>query len=399
MTRIFFKGLNEIRAIAALMVVFFHIEVYKARDGHQSIFDLGVLNDFFSGLGEHGVHIFFVLSGFLITYLLLTEKKERKRIDLKKFYIRRILRIWPLYYFIVFLSFFVVPFMAKNIVGFEGETQFYNRILLLEEFPGLTLLLFLLFLPNLALTLRHPVAGAAQTWSVGVEEQFYIIWPQIIQRISKRYLHYAFLLIVLMPLWVELAEYMSPLMGKIGKKIVGLLPIHLMAIGGLAAYLLFFYRKSIDSFLKSKFFFAATVFLMITVLFVPVPQIVFGVVVASQILFVIQDNFKLNLRNIVLNRIGEVSYGVYMYHPIVMFICFTVIHNRIGDRGVVYHLATHITIVLGTLGVSQLSYKYFEKPFINYKNRKFTIIKSGSVEKRDELPSDSSIDAKSQEST
>ena len=63
--------------------------------------------------GYLGVNLFFVLSGYLITYLLLTEKNNSGTINIKNFYIRRILRIWPLFYFVVLLGFFLFPLIPK----------------------------------------------------------------------------------------------------------------------------------------------------------------------------------------------------------------------------------------------------------------------------------------------
>src|SRR5690606_26003266 len=76
----FFSGLNELRAVAAFGVVVHHIEAYKKRDGIESLFD-GALKPFVSLLGKNGVYLFFVLSGFLITYLLLVEINENSKVD------------------------------------------------------------------------------------------------------------------------------------------------------------------------------------------------------------------------------------------------------------------------------------------------------------------------------
>ena len=71
--------------------------------------------------GEPGVSFFFVLSGFLITYLLLKEKEFTQKINLKAFYIRRILRIWPLYYFSVFFGFAIFPYLKEFFGGVSNE--------------------------------------------------------------------------------------------------------------------------------------------------------------------------------------------------------------------------------------------------------------------------------------
>ncbi len=79
MNKVYFKGLAEIRALAALWGIFHHLELYKHRGEISSLYDTP-FNYFISHLGKNGVYIFFVLSGFLITYLLLTEKKSKEKL-------------------------------------------------------------------------------------------------------------------------------------------------------------------------------------------------------------------------------------------------------------------------------------------------------------------------------
>src|SRR5688572_17546909 len=93
--RIHLPGLNGIRAIAALAVIFSHIGLSLHQFGLKSLPDID--------LAGYGVTIFFALSGFLITYHLLIEKQRFERVNIRQFYIRRILRIWPLYYLYIAL--------------------------------------------------------------------------------------------------------------------------------------------------------------------------------------------------------------------------------------------------------------------------------------------------------
>ena len=103
--KVYLPGLNGVRFIAASMVMVSHIEQGKSTVG---------LANWFSEehpliyRGELGVTLFFVLSGFLISYLLLTEFKTTQTISIRNFYIRRVLRIWPLYFLIVFLGWVIV---------------------------------------------------------------------------------------------------------------------------------------------------------------------------------------------------------------------------------------------------------------------------------------------------
>ena len=128
--QLYFKGLNEIRALAAFSVIFHHLELYKFRIGIKSLFDFPQLNYFIANLGKNGVFLFFVLSGFLITYLLLQEKQTTGKISILKFYGRRIVRIWPLYFIILLIGFCFLPFIYNLIPGFfDGQTFYNDRII------------------------------------------------------------------------------------------------------------------------------------------------------------------------------------------------------------------------------------------------------------------------------
>lgn len=91
--KVYFKGLNGLRIIAALLVFFSHVEYVKQLIGLDNHFAIHI----FKVAGGSGVDLFFCISGFLITFLLIAEKERMNSIVLKDFYIRRILRIWPLY--------------------------------------------------------------------------------------------------------------------------------------------------------------------------------------------------------------------------------------------------------------------------------------------------------------
>ena len=93
-----FPGLNGLRFWAAFAVFLYHVEWFKARMGWPNL--MGEF-PFWGRLGPIGVICFFSLSGFLITYLLLEELRYTDTVRVRNFYLRRILRIWPLYYFIL----------------------------------------------------------------------------------------------------------------------------------------------------------------------------------------------------------------------------------------------------------------------------------------------------------
>src|SRR4051812_44139823 len=108
--RIYFGNLDVLRFIAAYMIVLLHCFFgWKAHFGHPDFIAktspqvLGKLENIFNNF-SFGVDIFFIISGFLITYLLLAEKETTGKVDVIKFYIRRAFRIWPLYFLILLIG-------------------------------------------------------------------------------------------------------------------------------------------------------------------------------------------------------------------------------------------------------------------------------------------------------
>jgi len=128
--------------------------------------------------GALGVDLFFALSAYLITELLLRERHSRGRIDIRAFYIRRILRIWPLYYFALLI---LVPAMT---------------ILPGEHMPWAYLAAFAMFGGNWACAAwGYPASSFALLWSVSIEEQFYLVWPWFVRmgQVHLRRIAYAML--------------------------------------------------------------------------------------------------------------------------------------------------------------------------------------------------------------
>ena len=165
-SKLYFENLDALRGIACLAVMFFHIPTYLVTDKESLFYRiLSVLLSFNGQGGKIGVFFFFTLSGFLITYLLYCEKDITKSINIKNFYIRRLLRIWPLYFLIILIGFVIYPCIVVNIG--------------LNYIEKANLLLYISFLSNFdVLYSSFPTNKILGTiWSVAVEEQFYLIWP------------------------------------------------------------------------------------------------------------------------------------------------------------------------------------------------------------------------------
>ena len=97
-TTSYFFQFNALRFLAALLVLVGHAESLRASAGGLSFHKL----DFFNN-GQHAVTFFFVLSGFLITFLLLKERNKTQTVQVKSFYWKRVVRIWPLYFLLLFI--------------------------------------------------------------------------------------------------------------------------------------------------------------------------------------------------------------------------------------------------------------------------------------------------------
>jgi peptidoglycan/LPS O-acetylase OafA/YrhL len=158
----YFGSLNGLRCLCILLVLFSHT-VAGATPGLEAI-----------KFGAVGVRIFFVISGFLITTLLLREKRSSGAISLRLFYIRRVLRIFPLYFLVLF---------TYTITALHTQKYDPGARLLIRYFP-----LFLIYAQNvLVLMLKsQPTILFALAWSLATEEQFYSVWPFIEKTLAKR---------------------------------------------------------------------------------------------------------------------------------------------------------------------------------------------------------------------
>jgi peptidoglycan/LPS O-acetylase OafA/YrhL len=172
-------GLDGLRAVACLAVLVDHVEQYEEWLSWPHIYGPAL-----QALGRQGVELFFVLSGYLITYRMLVEQKARGRVSIPAFYVRRALRIWPLYYLVVVVAFVAVPWLMHHVAGpyIRDAWSWY-----LDGIPGDgRLLLYVVLMPHFAYFTAPPVLCAAHLWSIGVEEQFYLVWPWLMRLAGKR---------------------------------------------------------------------------------------------------------------------------------------------------------------------------------------------------------------------
>jgi len=359
----YIKELDGVRGIAIILVILFHY-------------------NFLIGIGWIGVQLFFVLSGFLITSILLNSKKNNLKFYLKKFYWRRSLRIFPLYYLYIIIIYFV--FLVSGYPSFFEELSPYLFTYTYNYFPLFNELKF------------DPVF--THFWSLSVEEQFYLIWPFIVYFFTNLQLRYILLMIIfLCPFYrFYMGEYLLDINYNhevIGEIIYRLTPaqIDAFAIGALVP---------VFNLQKIKFD-ADSVFLLVVFAFIilgmwnfnstdnissistfgyPIGGLInfqhvwsysiINFLSLALILIVLkseESSWKIKFfGNKLLVSIGKVSYGMYVYHWILFAFFRAYIIPRVGNNILVFLSYFFLTYL-----ISRISYNYFEYVFIQLKDKKF----------------------------
>jgi len=361
--RVYFPGLNALRFYAALAVIFSHTDQnVTPRPLFATLIKPFLIDP------SSAVSLFFVLSGFLITYLLLRESVTTGKVSVRKFYVRRILRIWPLYYFVAIIGFFIFPLLFG---------QQYFLYVIYPEYPLMTmpaavkLILVFCLLPNFA----SITAPMEHLWSIGVEEQFYAVWPWIIRNKVNVVRFCVGVLIIKFAL-----APIIPLFNNFGMmRIFNELRFECMAVGALGAYA---YCNGLP-LLKWVYHPAAQLLAWGVGVYMAGREMVVNPYVTTGIalaFIVIILNVATNPRSLVrlnqslLERLGQVSYGLYLYHFPILFVVLRVTpHFMLFNDIPFYPMAVFIGTLGGTWLVAEISYRWFEKPFLDLKER-FTAI-------------------------
>jgi peptidoglycan/LPS O-acetylase OafA/YrhL len=368
---IYFPGLNGLRALAALSVVVFHL-THDFAQFNLSPYLFGTLADGSPkgfAMAGFGVTIFFCLSGFLITYLLLAEKNKQE-INIKNFYLRRILRIWPLYYLYLIIAVIIILYFGLRFNGGVLLTYIFfasNVPFILENIPH---------------TVETTLPFLRHYWSLGVEEQYYLFWPWVVKKIKNKLEVFVIAFIVI---FIALKCFFHFFfLHTVVAAIFNVVRFDCMLIGSLAAI---YYYNGHQLFLKitgSKIAQAVAwfvVLLLLTNVFHIASVIDHEIVsVVTVVLIIGQITIKNRLVNLdikLCDFLGKISYGMYVIHPLVIFFSAMLLKNISLPPAikytVIYLFVTGVTILL-----AWLSYQYFEKPFLKIKMR-FTTVASSNT--------------------
>lgn len=350
----YLPGLNGVRALAASIVLLWHVDQFAHLFGLES-YGYGA-----TGMSGSAVTFFFVLSGFLITLLLLKEQARFGSIDVMKFYGRRVLRIWPLYYLATLLTLFFFQHLPTDKLP--------------DKDLGTAFLLYIFFMPNVAYAFDFGIRSILPLWSVGVEEQFYLVWPWLFKS-SKRLprilwgIIIGFLIVKTGARFLENGPFYN---------LLRMTTIDCMAAGGLCAWAVFTeskWLKVIHSVWVQVF---CWTFLLIGIVYKPL-QITslldaetHAVVYACIIVNVSTNrNTLITLENPVANFLGRISYGIYVYHmPVICCLAYYLGPTILSIQPAWARLGVALALTFGiTVLVAKISHRYFESWFLAKKNR------------------------------
>jgi peptidoglycan/LPS O-acetylase OafA/YrhL len=370
--KIFFPNLDGLRFIAFFFVFSEHIIWAAVKTLNiQSPFWDHVLYTLFAN-GGLGVSVFFVLSGFLITYLILKEIEVRGKLNVGAFYIRRFLRIWPLYYAVLLFAFYVYPFLISFIhlnPDVFGDRQIY----------------YFSFLSNFDLIhiTKEGLKGSfltGVTWSVAVEEQFYLIWPLLFYFTPKKHYIYIFISMIIISFCFRCMHLNESFVLYFHSLSV----CSDLAVGGLAAYLSLNSAKFVTCFenipgvKRCVIYILGTVYVLLSGYFFNplVSALINRFVITLFIAWIILDqNFcrsgKMKMSNYRwISKWGTYTYGMYLLHQIALLLVLNA-YQFLNFEAVSFSaklLKASIILAL-TFLMSYVSYHWFEKYFLNLKKR------------------------------
>lgn len=344
--RRFFGSLNGLRAVSVIAVIWHHAGV--------------PYNDAMPNLlanGFHGVTLFFAISGFLIVTLLLRERERTGGIDLKAFFIRRSLRIFPLYYAVIAVYVGLVFLLERN--SPVGREFFSN------------LPFFLTYTSNWFVLLDGRVIFYF-AWSLAAEEQFYLVWPVVQKFFTQKYALGLVGVVIVVVTATQLLSTPGALSTKnLAHRIVLGIPLAI-CLGVVLAHALH-QRRSFDAL---RWFFASRLssllWLVVLLCILNWPAAPVILIHVSAVMFVGACVYRedhalapvLHLR--ILAHVGTVSYGVYLLHMLAK--------NAVARLALLAQIelsdfGLFVLTLLASISIASLSFRYFESIFLRKKYR------------------------------
>ena len=350
----YFPSLNGIRAICALMVLKIHTDWTFA--GAQRILDSGFL----------GVDMFFAISGFLIVTLLLRERDASGRIDLRQFYVRRTLRIFPIYYLLIGFLFV----LAVATYGHSTKTWDAYK----WSFP-----VFLLYLQDVV-----PIFMGVlfHTWSLSMEEQFYLAWPSIERFVRRAWIVPLLLALIAFNQLFNFRAFDTLIVAVYGpeglRRPLFLITFTPILLGVLAAHVMHDPRsgRAATALLKNRWM--PPLLLALATLVVQyagdalrgLPYAAVHVLFCMALVAMVVNPrgiFSRTLQSRPLAYLGSISYGVYLYHTMIIWLIDRVCSPR---HILLTPFQLFVLVSVLSISVAALSFRYFEAPIMRLRHRK-----------------------------
>jgi peptidoglycan/LPS O-acetylase OafA/YrhL len=364
--------LDALRFLAFLMVFCSHVVSWSPGTKITSLplFARAVLAS-----GGFGVDLFFVLSAYLITEILLREKELTGTLDVRAFYARRILRIWPLYFSVI-----VAAFLFQYGIAWAKSAP--PEV----TFPVEALVAFILLAGNWYSTGGFLSSPVAPLWSVSIEEQFYLLWPLWVRRSSRASLQMTAVVLVLVAFLVRLwlLSIGSSEAAIWCNTFARLDPI---AVGIFVAATL--HGRDVDIAPAVRVTLFSGGFAMLGVVFTgcrlqedAIPVVLgmigypLGTAAVTMIFFSVIGTRSLALSPLL--YLGQISYGLYVFHRFALDLVFK--HLRwVVDLGPAGRVVAAFSL---TIALAALSYRYLEKPFLRLKSRFAVVHRDAKVDRR-----------------
>jgi len=386
----YYPKLDSIRCFAVLAVIFAHI--FQIWTWERDTFDL-------FPLGNAGVVAFFVLSGFLITGLLLDEPTDQPLAQsFKNFYMRRTLRIFPIYY-LYLLVIFAFDLGAFKIEWSDPTAAPGGPLLTIRDtglFPWLYLTNIWIYNHASWLTFNSPL------WTLSVEEQFYLVWPFIVLFLRDRPRALVTVFTAVCALSIGARLYLFLALGYTNTtphiEVFTFTNLDFLAAGGLLALAHRRYGEAIGKYgvplllLGLVMYYATVQFTdhsrALAAVYWTFGKFGMAVAAAGLVLYSLHSNPRYTLlHNPVTMRLGKISYGMYLYHNILVFhyreisslvglnpaalVDYDPATNMLSDPTVALWpklLGVIVCLVL-VIFVAELSYRFIERPILKLKNR------------------------------
>jgi len=331
-----FQSLDGLRCLSILPVVWHH-STPRQLDG-------------LLGKGPLGVHLFFAISGFLITTLLLREQSRQGEVSLRKFYVRRSLRIFPLYYLVLGLyalrGWLLLPDSPLR-DHFLGSLPYY------ATYTGNWFVDY---------GVPHPVVFGF-SWSLATEEQFYLLWPPVVALCRGWKLPAAYMASLFCLDFAAESGWLASLIGREGAAVQIVTSLSApICLGSLLALALHEPRSfRVFAWLLGARFSAPVALVSLAALVVadaPLLAIHSCMVALVGAVCIREDHGLAHVLDArIPGYIGEVSYGIYLFHVSVITAAKWLLPA--AGAPVLFALAC-----AGSVALATLSYRYYEQPFL-----------------------------------